>query len=97
MSKTNEAMIDAQHAVREVADEAFKRLERQQLLFDSFPNMKIHSRSTRFSQMVLDILIEQDAIEANNPFIMQVAYMYDKDNEDFYDDEEIRRSGSDEG
>ena len=46
--------------------------------------------------MVLDILIEQDAIEANNPFIMQVAYMYDKDNEDFYDDEEIRRSGIEE-
>ena len=54
------------------------------------------SRSNRFSQMVLDILIEQDAIEANNPFIMQVAYMYDKDNEDFYDDEEIRRSGIEE-
>ena len=51
MSKIKDELIGAQDAVRTVADEALKKMELTELLFESFPDLEkyLGNRSARFS------------------------------------------------
>lgn len=78
MSKINDALIGAQDAIRDVEEEALKRMEMTELLFESFPDLEKHlgTRSSRFSQVVQNMLKTNQHPEADNPFIGQVAYTW---------------------
>ena len=70
--------MGAQDAVRTVADEALKKMELTELLFESFPDLEkyLGNRSARFSQTVKNILRDQQHPESNNVFVGQVAYSW---------------------
>ena len=98
MSKINDALIGAQDAVRDVEEEALKRMDMTDILFPLYPDLETHlgARSSRFSQVVKNILKTIKHPEANNPFIGQVAYgwlLRDEREENLELEEEIRRDG----
>ena len=78
MSKIKDELMGAQDAVRTVADEALKKMELTELLFESFPDLEkyLGNRSARFSQTVKNILRDQQHPESNNVFVGQVAYSW---------------------
>ena len=65
MSRTKNTLMNAEFAVEDVGEEALRIVD------DRLPNFK-----ERFANTVERLLKEQEHIEANNPFISQVAIMY---------------------
>ncbi len=65
MSRTKNALMSAEFAVEDVGEEALRIVD------DRLPNFK-----ERFANTIERLLKEQEHIEANNPFISQVAIMY---------------------
>ena len=103
MSKINDALIGAENAIRDVEEEALKRMDMTEVLFPIYPDLEKHlgTRSSRFSQVVKHLLKTTKHPEADNPFIGQVAYTWLMDGsrreEDIEEnlelEEEIRRDG----
>ena len=96
MSKINDALIGAQDAIRDVEEEALKRMDMTEVLFPIYPDLEKHlgTRSSRFSQVVKHILKTTKHPEADNPFIGQVAYgwlLRDEREENLELEEEMRR------
>ena len=65
MSKIKNALMSAEFAVEDVGEEALRIVD------DTLPAFK-----ERFANTIERLLKEQEHIEANNPFISQVAIMY---------------------